>query len=195
MAPTLDWYRENLEEFVDGTAWLDMSHLYAPFLERLPKAARILDLGCGAGSATAYFAGKGYPVVPVDGCPELCAYTTARTGCQARCLLFQALDYCEEFDGVWACASLLHVPKSEMGQVYDRIHRALKPGGILYASYKYGDSQRERNGRFFSDYTPEELQAFLEGQEGFTLLKLWQTQDSRPDRAQEQWVNVICRKR
>ena len=197
---TLNWYRENTEEFIGRTAAVDMSDHYCRFLKLLPAGGYIMDLGCGAGSAALFFTQMGYPVLAVDGCGELCEYTHRRVGCPVRCLRFEELDYENAFDGIWACASLLHVRKAELPQVLRRIRRALKTDGILYASFKYGETEREKNGRIFSDFTetsfrehaPQEITAAKEAG-GFRETALWTTDDARPDRADERWLNVLCR--
>ena len=190
---TLAWYRENAEEFIARTADVDMSALYRPFLAQLPEGARILDLGCGAGSAALYFARLGYPVVAVDGCREMCDYTRRRVGCPVRTLRFGELDYADAFDGVWACASLLHLRKADLPPVLRLIRRALKSGGVFYASFKYGETERDGNGRFFSDFTEASLRALVDEAGGFREIALWTTGDARPDRAEERWVNALYR--
>ena len=107
-------------------------------------------------------------------------------------MLFGELDYTNAFDGVWACASLLHVQKDALPGVLRLIRRALKKHGVFYASFKYGETEREKNGRLFSDFTEESLRALLEEAGGFRTVKLWTTADARPERAEERWVNVLC---
>ena len=190
---TLIWYRENAAEFADRTANVDMSALYRAFLAYMPSGGRIMDLGCGAGGAALCFTRMGYPVLAVDGCRELCDYTRDRVGCPVRCLRFEELDYEDTFDGVWACASLLHVRKKELPGVLRLVRRALKTGGVFYASFKYGETEREQNGRVFSDFTETSLRALLEEAGGFGEIKLWTTSDARPDRADERWLNALYR--
>ena len=189
---TLDWYRDNLELFVSHTGNVDMSPQYNAFMELVPEGGRVMDLGCGAGGASLCFTRAGYRVLAVDGCRELCEYTRQRVGCETRCMLFDELDYTDEFDGIWACASLLHVPKAELPGILRRIRRALKKGGVFYASFKYGDTEREKNGRRFSDYTEDTLRALLEEAGGFSVKTVWVTNDARPERAEERWANALC---
>ena len=191
---TLTWYREHLTEFVARTADVDMTPHYEAFLAHMPPGGSILDLGCGAGSATLFFAKRGYRVTPVDGCRELCEFTAQRTGCPARQMMFQDLSDENAYDGVWACASLLHVRRADMPDMLRRVRRALKAGGVFYASFKYGEGERGRDGRFFTDYTEESLRAELGAVGGLKVFRLWVTRDVRPDRAEEKWVNVLCRK-
>ena len=189
---TLTWYREDAETFLSRTGNVDMTMTYDPFLELVAPGGSILDLGCGAGSAALYFTRKGYKVLAVDGCAEYCEHTRRRAGCEVRQMLFGELDYTNAFDGVWACASLLHVQKDALPGVLRLIRRALKKHGVFYASFKYGETEREKNGRLFSDFTEESLRTLLDEAGGFRTVKLWTTADARPERAEERWVNVLC---
>lgn len=190
---TLSWYKENAKDFVAKTVDVDMSEHYRSFLEYVPAGGYIMDLGCGAGGAALYFTQRNYRVLAVDGCEELCEYTRLRVGCDVRAIRFEELDYEDSFDGVWACASLLHLRKSELPQVIRLIRRALKKRGVFYASFKYGDFERDKNGRVFSDMTEDSLRSLIGEAGGFREIALWITKDARPDRADEQWINVICR--
>ena len=189
---TLTWYRENAETFLSRTGNVDMTMTYDPFLELVAPGGSILDLGCGAGSAALYFTRKGYKVLAVDGCAEYCEHTRRRAGCEVRQMLFGELDYTNAFDGVWACASLLHVQKDALPGVLRLIRRALKKDGVFYASFKYGETEREKNGRLFSDFTEESLRILLDEAGGFRTVKLWTTADARSEREEERWVNVLC---
>ena len=195
MSETLDFYEQNAQSFIDGTVNVDMSAFYSRFLEHLPSGAAILDLGCGSGRDSRFFSGMGYRVAAIDGSPELCRRAEELTGLPIRCLLFENLDYDREFDGVWASAALLHVEKEKMGAVLDRVAAALKPGGILYASYKYGSAQRkDDNGRFFSDYTEADLPVLFPEGGQLSSIGWWITQDERPERRHEWWLNLLCKK-
>ncbi len=189
---TLEWYRDNLEDFIAGTADADMTPQYRAFLEYLPSGGSILDLGCGAGSASLYFTQQGYQVLAADGCRELCDYTRRCAGCPVRCMRFDELDYVDAFDGVWACASLLHVSRAELPGIFRLIRRALKKDGVFYASFKYGETERIKDGRAFSDFTEESLRSVLAETEGLREIKLWTTHDVRPGRNEERWVNILC---
>ena len=190
---TLHWYQENAEEFIARTGNVDMTAHYRAFLHHVSPGGYILDLGCGAGSASLYFTQMGYDVLAVDGCRELCEHTRQRTGCAVRQMRFEELDYTDTFDGVWACASLLHLRKAELPHVLRLIRKALKKNGVFYASFKYGDAERDKNGRVFSDFTEDSLRALLNEAGGFQVIDLWTTSDARPDRSDERWVNVLCR--
>ena len=109
-------------------------------------------------------------------------------------MLFQEIDFNEEYDGAWACSSLLHLPKTELPDVMRRICKALKPSGIFYASFKYGETERVSSGRFFADYTEDDLPHLTSSADGLTLVEYWISADVRNDRANEKWLNVIWRK-
>ena len=191
---TLDYYNENAIEFVQGSMHADMSEHYARFLMYLSPGGRILDLGCGSGRDSAFFVKSGYIVTPVDGSIEICRLAEQLLQSPVRCLKFDELDYVEEFDGVWACASLLHVCKSETDAVIERIHRALKDGGILYASYKLGEGEISRDGRQFNNYTEESIKHVFSTNQ-WTLEDIWISFDVRKNKKNERWINVIAKKR
>lgn len=107
---------------------------------------------------------------------------------------FSDLAFQNEFDAVWACASLLHVPKSELPQIIEKIQNTLTPHGIFYCSFKEGDFEGERNGRYFSDFLQDELCSLVEKSIFFELLKFWKTEDARPGRT-EVWLNGIWKKK
>ena len=194
MNDTLRFYEQNAREFIEGTVNVDMSAHHRRFLEQLPPNAAILDLGCGSGRDSRFFASLGHRVTAVDGSPELCRLAQQVTGFPVRCLLFEDLDYSDEFDGVWACASLLHAEKEKMGVVLDLVARSLKTGGILYVSYKYGSGHHTENGRFYSDYTESDIPSLFPESGALHCVRWWITQDERPQRSHEKWLNMVCRK-
>ena len=189
---TLDYYNRNARAFVEGSVNADMKEHYERFLIHVPEVGKILDLGCGSGRDTAYFRSLGYEVTPVDGSIEVCKLAEEKLRTPVRCLLFEDLDYQEEFDAVWACASLLHVDRQHMPEVMKRVENALREGGVLYASFKYGDEEVERNGRSFNNYNEESVKGLFD--DSWALLDLWISTDVRPGRGEEMWVNVISRK-
>ena len=194
MNDTLSYYEQNAQEFVAGTVGIDMSAHYRRFLEQLLPKASILDLGCGSGRDSRFFAELGHRVTAVDGSAELCRLAQQVTGFPVRCLLFEELDYSDEFDGVWACASLLHVEKEQMSNVLYLVARSMKNGGVLYVSYKYGASHHTENGRFYSDYTEADIPALFPESGDLRCINWWITQDERPERSSEKWINILCRK-
>ena len=189
---TLQYYAEHAAAFAAGTVDADMSVARERFLCHLPQGARILDFGCGSGRDSRFFLDRGYEVDAVDGSMELCRMASQYTGIEVKQMLFGELDANEVYDGVWACASILHLPKQELAEVLRRIAEALKGEGVLYTSFKYGTFEGIRGGRHFTDFTEETLREFWQEAFGLRILELWITQDVRPGRAEERWLNVLA---
>ena len=108
---------------------------------------------------------------------------------------FDQVQFREHFDGIWACASLLHVPAHSMVEVLRQLGLALKPGGVMYASFKYGEGEAVRDGRLFNDYDEGGLRDLLRSRPELKILKLWRTTDLRPNCNDVTWLNVLLRKR
>ena len=195
MKETLSYYNQNADSFIEGTKNADMSSQYRMFLKYLPTCGKLLDLGCGSGRDSAYFSSLGFDVTAADGSEELCRRVKENYGISALCIKFEELSFAAEFDAIWACASLLHVKKSDMPNVMAQVSAALKPGGVLYASFKYGSEERISNGRFFNDYTEKDLDTLLTSENQLFLLEYWITEDVRPDRSGERWLNFIAKKK
>ena len=191
---TLDYYNRGAEAFVSGTLSADMAETRARFCRWLPAGARILDFGCGSGRDTRAFLDAGYRVDAADGSEELCALASAYTGIPVKRMLFQELDARDMYDGIWACASILHLPRADLAEVLGKTEAALKAGGVLYASFKYGDFEGIRGGRYFTDFTEESLAAFWKPLRGPEIADLWITRDVRPGREGGKWINLLARK-
>jgi SAM-dependent methyltransferase len=192
--PTSRFYSENARKFYDATINLDMEELYRPFLELIPKGCRILDAGCGSGRDSLYFIQKGYSVVAFDYSKALVKLASELINAPVLCLSFAEMDFNNEFDGVWACASLLHVSKGDMIGTMERFFKALKPSGILYASFKWGHKEELRKERLFNDYTEDTFKKLIDSLEYVKLIRLWKTEDVRPNRKGEYWLNVLLQK-
>ena len=191
---TLEYYDQNAEQFFKTTAEVDFTGTQDRVLRYLGPGSRILDLGCGSGRDTRYFMEKGYQVDATDGSAEICRLASEYTGIPVRQMLFNELDAEEEYDGIWACASILHLPEEELRDVMHRIGTALKEDGIFYTSFKYGDFAGERKGRYFRDFTEESFREFLKDFHEFRITDQWITSDVRPNRGEEKWLNVLLRR-
>jgi 2-polyprenyl-3-methyl-5-hydroxy-6-metoxy-1,4-benzoquinol methylase len=190
---TIRYYDEHAEKFISNTVGLDLSDLYKPFLDRVPKGGRILDAGCGSGRDSKAFMELGFEVVSIDLSDKMVEATSELTGQQALKMSFHEIGYAKEFDGVWACASLLHVPLIELPKVLGRLARALRPSGVLYMSFKEGRGERSKSGRMFSDIDEEKTRELVKNVEGIDLVSLWLTGDRRSEHS-EQWVNCLASK-
>lgn len=190
---TIDYYNLYADEFTQATLHVDMETLYQPFLAELPAFARILDLGCGSGRDTLAFKNKGYQVDAIDYSEVLVEKATQLTGIAVQKQSFYDIDIQDIYDGVWVCASLLHCDRNRLPDVLKRIHSALRCGGICYMSFKYGTTDREKDGRAFTDLDEEQAKVLLDQLNSVELLHQWSTVDKRPDR-DENWLNVLWKK-
>ena len=186
------YYEDKAEEYLARTSQLDMESLYKPFLELIPAGGTILDAGCGPGRDVLAFLKQGFRVTAFDASAKMVELTSKQTGVVAFQMRFQELNYEQEFDGIWACASLLHVPFCELEDVLTRFRRALKTGGICFMSFKQGNGERFEDGRRFIDFTEATLQQKLADISGLSILRTWGTED-QAGRSGVQWVNALIR--
>lgn len=194
-AQTLEYYERNAESYFKVTRDADLSPLYDRFTKRLPQGARILDAGSGSGRDTLAFLRRGYAVSAFDSSPALCELSTWLTGVRTRVLRFQELEDEEEYDGIWACASLLHVPEAELPDAIARLVHALTLGGVLYMSFKHGAGERiSEDGRFFTDMTDSRLRQVLDVLPGVNLEELWITTGEGQFQGQGEWLNALVSK-
>lgn len=191
---SIKYYDENAEDFVSGTLKVDMGELYSRFLAEIPKGGLILDAGCGSGRDSLYFLNCGYKVTAFDGSCEMVKRSSTLTGVEVLHLTFEQLEFTEKFDGVWACASVLHVPRSLQVAAIEKLCQATKVDGTLYLSYKYGHGDESRKGRHFTNYTKETFGELVNLCPSLKILEMWKTGDVRPGRESEMWLNVILKK-
>lgn len=193
MNETLHYYDKNAGAFANGTADIEFSEMQDMFLAELKEGASILDFGCGSGRDTRYFLQKGYRVTALDGSAELCRIAEEKTGISIIQMDFNDFDEQDQYDGIWACSSILHLPKRELKNVLVHMEKALHNDGIIYTSFKYGDFSGMRNGRYFTDFTEDIFKMFVADMEQLVIEKLWITDDVRPGRQDEMWLNTILR--
>ena len=188
-----DYYNENADSYFKATAHLDMGDTYAHFLKHISDEGHILDLGCGSGRDTKAFLSKGYRVTALDASIEMVKRAQEFAGSDILHLDFSQISFENTFDGIFACATLLHIPKEELPDVLMKVHVALKENGVFYFSFKYGDFNGMRNGRHFTDLNQESLKELL-APLPFEELENWESTDNRPGRQDEKWLNGILRK-
>ena len=194
MNTTINYYNLNAKKFIENTQNADMHLTQDKFLQLLPESASILDFGCGSGRDTKYFLEKGYQVVATDGSAELCRLASSFTGIKVKEMLFQELDEIGVYDGIWACSSILHLPKQELLPVIQKMCNALKDNGVIYTSFKYSNFEGERNGRYFTDFMEDTFGKFIKVIPELTVEEQWITLDVRPGRGEEKWLNLILQK-
>ena len=188
---TIQYYDTHAEEFCAGTIDADMSACRARFLAYLHPGQKILDAGCGGGRDIMAFLAAGYEVEAFDASGELCRIASEKTGITVRQQRFEELEGSDLYDGIWACASLLHVKKEDLPKVLEQLHRMLKSRGVIYVSFKKGSGERIKNDRYFNDLSEADISDLLTAA-GFEVKEIFTTQDVRDGRADEAWVNAIA---
>ena len=170
-----------------------MEAVYEPFVRLLPEGAEVLDAGCGSGRDSRVFLEKGYGVVAFDASEALATLASGHSGVSVLRMRFDELRFEDRFDGVWACASLLHVSRQEIDGTISNLSRSLKRGGVFYASFKYGDGETVlEDGRLFNGYTERTFRDLLRGHPELEVESLWRAQDTH--RPEITWLNVLLRK-
>ena len=195
MNKTINYYNENAKTFVEGTVSVDFSDIQTKFINKLNDNAKILDFGCGSGRDTKFFLENGFDVEAIDGSEELCKFASEYTGITVKHMYFQQLDEVSKYDAVWACSSILHLSYDELIDVMKKIVDSLKPNGLFYTSFKYGDFEGDRNGRYFINMDETRISSLLENIEHLQIEEMWITTDVRPNRGEEKWINLFMRKK
>lgn len=188
---TINYYNNNANDFAVSTTSLDMSAFYAEFLPRVKASGHILDAGCGSGRDAWQFKQQGFKVSAFDASEKLAKIASNHLQQAVAVSTFEQLNEHNKYDGIWCCASLLHVSTNQLPKVLLKLQQALKPQAVLYASFKYGHTERFNNGRHFTDLNENLLNQLLASQPELRLIKSWQTKDKRPDRANEVWLNAL----
>ena len=188
----IEYYNINAASFVAGTQNVDMSLWRNKFESYVADGGRVLDVGCGSGRDSKAFIQHGFSVVAFDASREMCKAASELIGQEVWQMKFQEIAFEEEFDGIWACASLLHVSYEELPDVMKKLKKALSPGGVIYISFKYGDRKMTKGERTFSNFTETTVEKML-NETGFEVIECGITGDAREGRGDEKWVNAIAR--
>ncbi|MCE0493150.1 class I SAM-dependent DNA methyltransferase [Vibrio salinus] len=191
----MEYYNINAKRFFDGTFQVNMEKLYQPFLNRIPEGGLIIDAGCGSGRDALAFSEKGYEVQAFDSSEVLVEMAQEKTGLKIECSTF--VDFYTEpasVDGLWACASLIHTGFDELGSTMTHLMHFLKPEGIVYCSFKYGTEDTDVDGRHFTNMNESRIDR-VAAETNVSIRHLWITEDQRPDRKGEKWLNVLLMKK
>lgn len=186
---TEEYYNKHAKSFIDDTFYADMKVQYNFFLKHMPNEGRLLDLGSGSGRDSLFFQSLGYSVVAVDPVEAFVANAKKLGIKEVIQSSVEDMDFENEFDGIWACASLLHVPTKKLNLAFKNCSKALKKNGILYVSFKYGNFEGKRNDRYYVDLTEESINQYLKDT-GLTVVEIILTDDVRKDR-KDKWFNGI----
>ena len=199
---TLNYYDENAVEFACQTAHIDMQDLYELFISQLPQRDTqcILDVGCGSGRDASYFAEQGYEVTAIDASAELIQW--AQKHHMSSRISWVHLDFSSiknqawenKFTGIWACASLLHVPFLELPFVIKSLLKTLTDKGVMYLSFKYGEGERVDEERFFCDMNESRWKAIVAKIPHVIECDIWLSTDKRAD-CKKAWFNVMIKQK
>ena len=191
---SIDYYNRYAVPYYEETVDVDMTEVIEPFMELLPENAEVLDLGCGSGRDTIVVEERGFYVTPMDGSEEMCKLAEINTDQEVLQMTYDEMEFDDVFDGIWACAALVHLTDDEVREIMKKLIQALKADGILYFSVHKGDRDGIYNGRYFRDYTRKELSDLMEEFPELELINMWTTQDARSGKSDGQWLNVLAKK-
>ena len=187
-----EYYNKNTEEFYKNTINAKMNETYDIF-EKYLKGNKILDLGCGSGRDSLYFLNRKYNVTALDVSENLAKKASNLIGQEVIVKDMLDIDYISEFNGIWACASIIHIKRNDILDMFKKSYNALEEEGIFYSSFKYRDSDYEKCGRSFTCFKEEGMEDLLKLTD-FKIIKIWKTTDVRPGRDTEYWLNVLLKK-
>ena len=188
--PPYSIYNKNAQTYFESTVSLDMGKLYEPFLKHLRPGAKILDAGCDSGRDSLFFKNQGFQVTAFDASEEMVKLASQLLCQEVLHMSFENLDLPGTYDGIWACASLLHVKRAELTDVIARLTQHLNGGAAFYMSFKHGDKEYWEDGRYFNCLDENALQKTVEEVPELRLAQLFVSIDVRPDRTEERWLNA-----
>lgn len=186
------FYENHASDYFDQTVMADMSPLYIHFLARIPPGGRILDVGCGSGRDLLAFVKRGFRAEGIDSSETLARMAASYSGTSVKVGDFTQADLDGLYDGIWACASLLHVERDVLFSTLQNLKNALVPGGTIFASVREGSGEKVGNdGRIYTLYGLDELKNEL-SRVGLRVDSSWRTQDVVHNRGGLTWINVLA---
>lgn len=190
---SIEYYNQNAADYFERTVDIDMQEYWNHFTELVPEGGSILDLGCGSGRDSAYFISCGFDVTAMDASEEMCGLASIHIGQDVLKLSFEEMDFDEVFDGIWACASLLHVPGNQIDGVFTKVIKSLKVNGVLFMSFKYGDFEGAKEGRYYKNYRTKALKELIARHSDAELIDIQKYEKSNPDN-NETWIYALVRR-
>ena len=194
MKLTLNYYNKEAQQFTERTQNSDFSKLRKEFYSYIQPHGHVLDLGCGCGRDSKIFLEAGYKVTAMDGSKEMCEVASKLIGQEVICSTFQNYKPTETFDGIWACAALLHLSCKDIISVMKNLAKNLKTGGCFFASFRYGDFEGIRKERFFQDMTEDKFKDLLKKLPEYNLISAKIGPDVRPGREEELWLYAFLKR-
>ena len=194
MNTTIDYYNRNADQYYWTTVGVDLDATRKRFASFLPPEARVADLGCGSGRDVLAFCNMGHDAIGLDASEELVRLAKERLGIRAFVEDMSEWISEEPYDGIWCCASLIHLDNEECKRFFRNLNINLKSGGVLYFSVKSGiRTGIDEEGRFFRNFTEEDVNSLTGIAEGLQIKELWYTEDTLK-RNDFKWLNVIALK-
>ena len=190
---SIEYYDKNAVEYFEHTVDINMQSWWDLFTALIPEGGSILDLGCGSGRDSEYFMSCGFDVTAMDASEEMCDLASIHIGQDVLNLSFAEIDFNEVFDGIWACASLVHVPGGEIDDIFAKVVNSLKKNGVLFMSFHYGEFEGERDGRYYKDYRTKTLKELIGRHENLEIIDIEKCEDLRPD-VEKEWIYAIVRR-
>jgi SAM-dependent methyltransferase len=191
---SVDYYNNNSESFIKDTRNIDMKKNYEVFLANIPDQGLILDAGCGSGRDSLIFQKLGYRVDAFDGSSSMVSEAKKLTGLNIELSTFEDFEFNRFYNGIWACASLLHVRRVNLVSILTRLSEGLISGGVLYSSFKYGNNERLNGERYFNDINEHVLKAYVDTVPDISVMQTWVTGNRRTNDNDEKWLNSLLLK-
>lgn len=192
---SIDYYNKNSEKYIKDTMNVSMEVLLERFASYLPNNGLVLDLGCGSGRDSLWFIKQGYEVLATDGSKEMVEHCRKFLGDKVIHATYEDFESELTFDGIWACASLLHVKPQELPVIVLKYSNYLKQKGAFFMSYKAGETDYVKDGRWFTNFTEDRLLSMMSSIEDLEVVEVIKTHDVRKERQKEMWLSIIVKKR
>ncbi len=191
---TIDYYNRNADSYYWNTVGVDMSVFRKKFASYLPNEASVIDMGCGSGRDVMAFSDMGHDAAGLDAAKELLKLAEERLEIKTIAADMSEYKAASPYDGIWCCASLIHLSDEEKARFFRNLERNLKPGGVLFISVKEGiETGRDGDGVYTNNCTWEELKRYLESA-GCGILEDRVTTDAM-GRSGVKWLNVFAKKK
>lgn len=192
MNNTVDYYNDNDLEYYNLTIEVDMSPICEKFLQYVRPGGRIIDIGSGSGRDIKYFLSKGYKATGIDASKELCRISWDN-GFNVENITIQEWNPNTHYDGIWANASLVHIPMEDIEDFFIKAKGCLNENGVIFVSMKVDlIKEYDEKGRFFCPFDETSLSMILQEQPSLQLVEKWYTQDNLA-RTDFRWLNFILK--
>lgn len=191
MNSTIDYYNNHAEPYYRTTINADLGEARRRFAAYLADKATVIDVGCGSGRDVLEFRNMGFDAIGLDASEELVELARKRLGIPIICTDMSRWIADEPFDGIWCCASLMHLNETDCEKFFANLEYNLKSGGVIYISVKSGvETGLDDSGRYIRNFTEEDIREIANSVEGLRIVELWHTRDTL-SRKGFKWLNVI----